>query len=103
MIFRSSSISARRGRNLYNAGFFLFGDTPDSAYRFYCNRGGEGSCGIAFPGSDFLFRMADPAKIVLTSVNHIVIERIQNAITFQINGVMVAKVWDYLPPLGRTH
>jgi serine/threonine protein kinase len=91
------------GKDLYNAGFFLFGDTPDSAYRFYCNRGGDGSCGIAFPGSDFLFRMADPAKIVLTSVNHIVIERIQNAITFQINGVVVAKVWDYLPALGMTH
>jgi serine/threonine protein kinase/tetratricopeptide (TPR) repeat protein len=91
------------GKDLYNAGFFLFGDTPDSAYCFYCNRGGDGSYGIAFPGSDFLFRTADPAKIALTSVNHIVIERIQNAISFQINGVMVAKVWDYLPPLGRAH
>jgi serine/threonine protein kinase/tetratricopeptide (TPR) repeat protein len=90
-------------RDLYSAGFFLFGDTPDSAYCFYTGRDGSGSCGLTFPGSDFLFRMAEPAKIMLSPVNHVVIERIQNAITFQVNDIVVAKVWDYLQPLGRSH
>jgi serine/threonine protein kinase/tetratricopeptide (TPR) repeat protein len=90
-------------KDFYSVGIFLFGDSPDSAYRFYCSRRGDGSCGIAFPGSDFLFRTADPAKIVISSVNHVVVEFIQNAITFQINGIVVAKMWDYLPPLGGSH
>ncbi len=90
-------------KDLYNAGFFLFGDTPDSAYRFYYNRGGNGSYGITFPGSNMLFQMADPAKVVISSVNHMAVERIQNAITFWINGAVVAKVWDNLPLLGKTH
>jgi serine/threonine protein kinase/predicted negative regulator of RcsB-dependent stress response len=90
-------------RDLYNAGFFLFGDIPDSAYRFHINRRGDGSCGITFPGSDFLFQMAEPAKIDIAPVNHIIIERMQNSITFTVNGVIAAKVWDFLPPLGKTH
>jgi serine/threonine protein kinase/tetratricopeptide (TPR) repeat protein len=90
-------------KDLYNAGFFLFGDRPDSAYCFHINQQGDGSCGITFPGSRFLFQMADNIKINIGSINHIVIERIQNSITYTINGVMVAKVWDYLPPLGKNH
>ena len=89
--------------DLYNAGFFLFGDTPDSAYRFHLNRRGDGSCGITFPGSDFLFQMAEPSKIELGATNHVVIERMQNSITFEVNGVLAARVWDFLPPLGKTH
>jgi serine/threonine protein kinase/tetratricopeptide (TPR) repeat protein len=90
-------------KDLYNAGFFLCGDSPDSAYRFCFNRAGDGSYGITFPGSAFLFQMVDPSKIAIVPVNHVVIERIQQAISFQINGVPVAMVWDFLPPLGRAH
>jgi tetratricopeptide (TPR) repeat protein len=90
-------------KDLYSAGFFLFGETPDSAYCFYIGRQGSGACGLTFPGSRFLFRTADQAKITIGPVNHVVIERIQNAITFQINGVVIARVWDYMPPLGRRH
>jgi serine/threonine protein kinase/tetratricopeptide (TPR) repeat protein len=90
-------------KDLYTAGFFLFGDTPDSGYSFYCGRNGSGECGLAFPGSGFLFRSTDGTKIALQPVNHIVIERIQNTITFLVNGVVAARVWDYLPPLGRAH
>jgi tetratricopeptide (TPR) repeat protein len=89
--------------DLYNAGFFLFGDSPEKAYGFHINRGGEGESGITFPGCDFLFRMADPARITIAPVNHVVIEKIQNSLSFSINDVMVAKVWDYLPPLGKDH
>jgi serine/threonine protein kinase/tetratricopeptide (TPR) repeat protein len=90
-------------KDLYSAGFFLFGDSPDSAYCFYFGRDGSGSCGLTFPGSGYLFRTGDPGKIVIGPVNHVVIERIQNIISFQINGVMAASVWDYLPPLGKAH
>lgn len=89
--------------DLYNAGFFLFGDNPETAYGFHINRGGEGDCGITFPGNDFLFQMADPSKITIAPVNHIIIEKIQNTLTFSINGVVVSKVCDYLPPLGKDH
>jgi serine/threonine protein kinase/tetratricopeptide (TPR) repeat protein len=90
-------------KDLYNVGFFLFGERPDSAYCFHINRQGDGSCGITFPGSTFMFQMAGGAKINLMPVNHIVIERIQNVIMFTINGVVVTKVWDFLPPLGKNH
>jgi tetratricopeptide (TPR) repeat protein len=89
--------------DLYNAGFFLFGDSPKNAYGFHINRGGEGDCGITFPGNDFLFQMADPARITIAPVNHVVIEKIQNMLTFSINNVLVTKIWDYLPPLGKSH
>jgi serine/threonine protein kinase/tetratricopeptide (TPR) repeat protein len=89
--------------DLYNAGLFLFGDRPDSAYCFHINRDGNGACGITFPGSAFLFQMADPTKVGLTTTNHVTIERIQNSITFMINGAVAAKLFDYQPPLGKTH
>jgi serine/threonine protein kinase/tetratricopeptide (TPR) repeat protein len=89
--------------DLYNAGFFMFGDRPDSAYCFHINRGGDGACGITFPGSVFLFQMADPVKVNLAPTNHVTIERIQNAITFMINNAVVAKVFDFQPPLGKIH
>jgi serine/threonine protein kinase/tetratricopeptide (TPR) repeat protein len=89
--------------NCFNAGLYLFGSQPDSGYAFYFNSGGEGKHGIRFPGSTFLFKEADPANVPLHSVNHIVVERIQHSITYSINSVMVARVWDFLPPLGKEH
>ncbi|MBN1129347.1 MAG: protein kinase [Chitinispirillaceae bacterium] len=90
-------------KDLYNVGFFLFGDRPDSAYGFHLNRNGTGACGITFPGSTFLFQQTDGARINLSAVNHIVIQRIQHSITFSINGTVVVKMWDFLPPLGKNH
>ena len=89
--------------DLFNAGIFLFGTIPDSGYQFYLNRDGNGGHGIVFPASSFLFQDIDPSRIPLGRVNHLVIERIQHAITFTINGVTVARVWDFLPPLGKGH
>ena len=89
--------------DLYNAGIFLFGNRPDSAYCFHFNKNGEGLYGITFPGSSFLFQDVSPTKINTNKSNHITIERIQNSITFSINGTIAAKVWDFLPPLGKGH
>ncbi|MBN1758473.1 MAG: protein kinase [Chitinispirillaceae bacterium] len=89
--------------DLFNAGLYLFGSHPDSGYRFFFNQNGSGTHGISFPGSNFIFRDVDPEEIPIFDVNHIVIERIQHAISYSINGVSVARVWDFLPPVGKTH
>ncbi|MBN2037836.1 MAG: protein kinase [Chitinispirillaceae bacterium] len=90
-------------KDLYNVGLFLFGNRPDSGYCFHINQRGSGASGITFPGNQFLFHTADPARVDLSQWNRISIERIQNSITFGVNGVVVAKVWDFLPPLGKNH
>ncbi|MBN1128664.1 MAG: protein kinase [Chitinispirillaceae bacterium] len=90
-------------KDLFNVGFFLFGDRPDSAYCFHINRHGSGECGITLPGSPFLFQMAEGARVNLLATNHVIIQRMQNLITFTINGTVVAKIWDFLPPLGKRH
>jgi len=89
--------------DLFDAGMYLFGNQPDSGYTFVFSSGGTGRHGIRFPGSRFLFQDADPSKVPLYKVNHVVIERIQHAITFTINGVVVGRVWDFLPLLGKRH
>lgn len=89
--------------DLFNAGIFLFGSRPDSGYTFWFNRNGTGQHGISFPGSTFLFQEVDPAGIPVLHVNHIIIERIQHTITYTINGVVVARAWDLLPPVGKQH
>jgi len=89
--------------DLFDAGIYLFGNEPDSGYAFVFNSGGTGNHGIRFPGSRFLFQDVDPSNVPLQRVNHIVIERIQYAITYTINDVVVARAWDYLPPLGKRH
>lgn len=89
--------------DLFDAGIYLFGNQPDSGYAFVFNSGGSGMHGVRFPGSSFLFRDADPSKVPLYKVNHVIIERIQHAITYTINGVVVARAWDFLPPLGKRH
>ncbi|MFP4164344.1 MAG: protein kinase domain-containing protein [Chitinispirillaceae bacterium] len=95
-------INAAR-HDLFNSGMFLFGDSPDSSYRIHLNRDGRGECGITFPGSDFLFQDIETGKIPWKEVNNIVIERIENALSLTINGVQVAKVFDFFPPLGKKH
>lgn len=90
-------------QDLHDVGIFLFGDTPDSGYRFYLNKGGSGRHGVSFPGSNFIFQDIDPARVPFRQTNHVVVERMLNAITFTINGTVVARVWDFLPPLGKGH
>jgi serine/threonine protein kinase/TolA-binding protein len=89
--------------NLFNAGVFLFGNDPKNAYCFHFNRGGSGESGVTFPKSDFLFQDIESGKIPWQSKNIVVIERLQNIISFSINGVLVSRVYDYFPPLGKDH
>lgn len=89
--------------DLFNAGIFIFGDHPDSGYSFVLNNNGQAQHGIMFPGCRFLFQDIQSPEINFNKTNHIKIERIQNSITFSINGKIVSKVWDYLPPLGKGH
>jgi serine/threonine protein kinase/tetratricopeptide (TPR) repeat protein len=89
--------------DLFNAGVYLFGSHPDSGYSFHFNKNGNGSHGITFPGSSFLFQDVHSSRIPIHAVNHIVIQRIQHEIRFTINDVTVAQVWDFLPPLGKNH
>ena len=89
--------------NLFNAGIFLFGNDPESAYCFHLNRGGSGESGITFPGSDFLFQDIESGKIPWRARNRVAIERLQNAVSLSINGVLIARVYDFFPPLGKEH
>lgn len=89
--------------NLYNAGIFFYADHPDSGYCFILNRDGHGEHGITFPQSNFLFHDVNPCEVTFTKNNHIKIERIQNSLTFSINGKVVSRVRNNLPPLGTGH
>ncbi len=90
-------------RDLFNVGVFLFGESPDSAYVIHLNRGGVGECGITIPGSDFLFQDIEAGKIPWMSVNRVIIERIQNSLSLTINDVLVTRLFDFFPPLGKGH
>ncbi len=90
-------------KNIYNAGIFLSGDQPDSGYCFYVNKDGLGESGIVMGGVNLILRDISSAKVPLTNENHVSIERIQDYITFSINGVVVTKVYDNYPILGKGH
>ncbi|MBN1604777.1 MAG: protein kinase [Chitinispirillaceae bacterium] len=87
----------------YNAGIFLFGEHPDSSICFNINSGKRGLHGITMPRSSFLLQDAEPEEIPFSSVNHIVIERIRNSVTFKCNGALVTKTWDFRMPIGKGH
>lgn len=89
--------------DLFNAGIYLFGNHPDSAYCFHFNRLGRERHGISLPGSDFLIQDIDPSRVEIRKINNVVIERLEHSIRYSINGVPVARLWDFLPPLGKNH
>jgi len=88
---------------LHDAGFFMCGDAPSSGYCFHIHRGEDACNGIAFPGSSFLFFDYDPAQFPASDSYHAVVEKVENAILFKLNGVTVGKVYDYAMPLGKNH
>ncbi|MDR2578985.1 MAG: protein kinase [Chitinispirillales bacterium] len=90
-------------RNLFRTGLFLFGDSPENAYRAHINRDGFGASGITFPGSKFLFQDIEAGPVPWQENNRVTVERLQHSITLTINGVQVAKVFDFFPPIGKQH
>jgi len=89
--------------SLFKTGIFLFGNTPDSAYCIHINRDASAENGITFPGSDFLFNDIKNGMIPWQAKNRVAVERSQNSISFSINGIQIAKIFDYFPPLGKNH
>jgi serine/threonine protein kinase/tetratricopeptide (TPR) repeat protein len=89
--------------HLSDVGFFLNGSCPDSGYCFHIHKGPQAQCGISFPGSDFLFSDYNPYEFILGNSYHISIEKKDNAMTFRINDKFIAKIWDFLPVVGKNH
>ena len=90
-------------RNLFRAGAFLFGESPQDAHCVYINRDGFGASGIAFPGENFLYQDIESGAIPWQENNRIAIERLQNSITLTINGTAVARIYDYFQPIGKDY
>jgi serine/threonine protein kinase/tetratricopeptide (TPR) repeat protein len=86
---------------LYRAGLFLFGDSPENAHCIHINRDGFGGSGITYPGSQFLFSDVERGTILWQHVNRVSVERQQNSISLTINGMPVARIYDYFPAIGK--
>jgi serine/threonine protein kinase/predicted negative regulator of RcsB-dependent stress response len=91
------------GNNFYNAGFFLYGSSPDSGYGFHLFQGPSAECGITFPGDAYLFSDYNPLELVPAKRFHVTIERKENVITFKLNEMLIARICDFFPPLGADH
>lgn len=89
--------------DLFNTGIFLFGDQPDSGYCFHLNKDGKGLHGISYPGSSLIFNNISMALTTFGKNNHIEIERFENTMTFTVNKVIVSRIHDCFPPLGKGH
>jgi len=89
--------------SFYNAGFFFYGSCPDSGYRFHIYRGAEAECGITYPGTSFLFSDYNPLTMPLVKKFHVVVERKEGIVTFRLNDMVIGKVCDFFPPIGRNH
>lgn len=89
--------------NYYNIGFFLYGSCPDSGYTFHIFQGAGTECGIAYPGSSFLFSDYNPLALRPVKWFHVVIERRENIITFKLNDMTIGRICDFMPPIGKNH
>jgi len=88
---------------LHRAGLFLFSDSPENAHCVHINRDGFGESGITYPGSRFIFSDVDRGTILWQHVNRITVERLQNSISLTINGMPVARVYDFFPAIGKNN
>ena len=89
--------------NFSNVGFFLNGICPDSGYCFHIHKGARAQCGISYPASDFLFADYNPIEFIAGLRYHVSIEKKENAVSFKINDLIMAKIWDFFPPAGKNH
>ncbi|MBD3347480.1 MAG: protein kinase [Chitinivibrionales bacterium] len=90
-------------KSLFDVGFFLNGDSPDSGYTFHINRWGTPECGITFPSSKFLFRDFLLPDHPERCSYHVTVEKQNGQISFSINDKHIATIWDLFPPLGKSH
>jgi len=88
---------------LHRMGLFLFGDDPQNTHCVHINRDGFGESGITYPGSQFLFSDVDRGTILWQQVNRITVERLQNSISLTINGMPVARIYDFFPAIGKNN
>jgi serine/threonine protein kinase/tetratricopeptide (TPR) repeat protein len=84
-----------------NAGFFAFGPSPDNAFCFNLHHEGTALCGVTYPHSSQLFYEYDPQTFPIDSIYHVVVEKIDQMISFTVNGVCIARMYDYFPRLSR--
>ena len=84
-------------------GFFLWGMCPDSAYRFHIHHRGTSRSGISYPGSSLLFTSINPLTFPVSRSYHVVIEKRRHGVSFSLNGMTIATLRDFFPPLGRRH
>jgi serine/threonine protein kinase/predicted negative regulator of RcsB-dependent stress response len=91
------------GHNLANAGFFLYGNCPDSGYKFHLFHEPDALCGISYPGGDFIFTDYDPVQFIASDIYHVYIECRGNDITYKINGLTMAEIRDFFRPAGENH
>lgn len=94
---------AATGANLRDLGVFLYGDSPEKGYCFHLYRDAEAVHGMTAPGSPLLVNEYNPLQSPLSRTHHVEIERRQRMLSFRIDGIQVARLWDYFPPLGRGH
>jgi serine/threonine protein kinase/tetratricopeptide (TPR) repeat protein len=88
---------------LYNAGFFMCGDSPDSAYAFSIHRDATMLCGAAFQNSEYFFYDYNPMEFPAAQSYHVIVEKTENLITLKLNGYLVARIFDFFPLMGKKY
>lgn len=90
--------------DIFNAGFFLSGNCPDSAICFHINKDAIGITGISKPGSQVVLSdNYQGRKLSLYKNNYIIIERINESVSFYVNNQLIIKMSDNFPQLGKGH
>lgn len=92
-----------RGDNLRDLGIFLYGEVPSKGYMFHLYRGPNAEHGVTMPGGSVLKQDYSPLEFPASRSHHIEIERRERQVTFRVDGVLVSRLWDFFPPLGRGH
>lgn len=90
-------------KDLFNAGLFFYGSNPDSGYSFEIHSEGEAINGTRYPGSHFLFYNYCQAEFPIDSQYHVTVERKNNIVSFWLNEVLISRLYDFFPVLGKEH
>ncbi len=90
-------------KNFHDVGLFLYGNEPDSAYRFVIHHHGSSRCGIIRPGSELLYGQVNGLKMPTSSFYHLHIRKSGARITMRLNGKEIARIVDCYAPVGSEH